>query len=422
MMQPELVDYDLPGDGRLPQLLHRLDPQGLSRATRKQGHARDLGHGAAVAHQDGDRRGRGRRRARLRRGRLAGRRQHRSGLATSSRRAARSTSSTTRRRCMFVGGKLGLDATRTWPEEGYAREWPEVARMSDEVRRRVDERWDALGIPLAAAPRPPPREGGADGAARSGSGCEPLSRPARDSAVRRRGLARARARPPAGGDRRHARRRARLGRPTRRALAHARDDRLRLRPRSELERGRRGRRRDDRGCAARRGRRAHRPHRAARRPRRAAARRRPRPRDGGALRARDRRRRALGRAAARARRPPARDPLPRLDAPPDRPGGRRRRGARARLARGRRPPPTRTATTSRARIARATATCSRSSPRPTGGVRGSSMRASRATSSRAWRWASRRAASPRSRPWRRRCPRPRRSPAATRCSCSPGFR
>ncbi len=58
-----------------------------------------------------------------------------------------------------LGGKLGLDATKTWPGEGYPREWPEVARMSDEVRRLVDERWDSLGIALPAAPAgaPAPR-------------------------------------------------------------------------------------------------------------------------------------------------------------------------------------------------------------------------------------------------------------------------
>ena len=33
-----------------------------------------------------------------------------------------------------IGGKIGFDATRKWPEEGYPREWPEVARMSDDVR------------------------------------------------------------------------------------------------------------------------------------------------------------------------------------------------------------------------------------------------------------------------------------------------
>ncbi len=50
----------------------------------------------------------------------------------------------------FVGGKIGFDATATWPAEGYTRGWPEVVRMSDEVRRRVDERWATLGIPAGA--------------------------------------------------------------------------------------------------------------------------------------------------------------------------------------------------------------------------------------------------------------------------------
>ena len=56
-----------------------------------------------------------------------------------------------------LGGKIGFDATRTWPEEGYPRTWPEVARMSDEVRRRVDDRWDELGIAIpreASGPAP----------------------------------------------------------------------------------------------------------------------------------------------------------------------------------------------------------------------------------------------------------------------------
>jgi 4-hydroxy-3-polyprenylbenzoate decarboxylase len=47
-----------------------------------------------------------------------------------------------------IGGKMGFDATRTWPEEGYPREWPEVARMSEDVRQKVDARWSELGIEL----------------------------------------------------------------------------------------------------------------------------------------------------------------------------------------------------------------------------------------------------------------------------------
>src|ERR671931_248487 len=45
----------------------------------------------------------------------------------------------------FVGGKLGIDATAKWPEEG-ARPWPEEIEMSAEVRELVDRRWDEYGI------------------------------------------------------------------------------------------------------------------------------------------------------------------------------------------------------------------------------------------------------------------------------------
>ncbi len=45
------------------------------------------------------------------------------------------------------GSKMGVDATRKWPEEGFTRPWPEVIRMSPEVRRRVDELWRLAGMP-----------------------------------------------------------------------------------------------------------------------------------------------------------------------------------------------------------------------------------------------------------------------------------
>ncbi len=51
----------------------------------------------------------------------------------------------------FYGGKLGIDATHKGPAEG-AREWPPEIEMSDEIRRRVDDRWDEYG--LGAAPEP----------------------------------------------------------------------------------------------------------------------------------------------------------------------------------------------------------------------------------------------------------------------------
>jgi 4-hydroxy-3-polyprenylbenzoate decarboxylase len=45
----------------------------------------------------------------------------------------------------FFGGKLGIDATAKWPEEG-ARPWPTEIDMSEEIRTRVDVRWQEYGI------------------------------------------------------------------------------------------------------------------------------------------------------------------------------------------------------------------------------------------------------------------------------------
>jgi 4-hydroxy-3-polyprenylbenzoate decarboxylase len=45
----------------------------------------------------------------------------------------------------FVGGKLGIDATAKWPEEG-ARPWPREIEMSAEVKALVDRRWAEYGI------------------------------------------------------------------------------------------------------------------------------------------------------------------------------------------------------------------------------------------------------------------------------------
>ena len=44
------------------------------------------------------------------------------------------------------GGKIGIDATAKLPEEGYSRSWPEVARMSPEVKARIDQIWDELNL------------------------------------------------------------------------------------------------------------------------------------------------------------------------------------------------------------------------------------------------------------------------------------
>ena len=44
------------------------------------------------------------------------------------------------------GAKLGIDATKTWAEEGHAREWPEEIEMSATVKMRVNYLWNSLGL------------------------------------------------------------------------------------------------------------------------------------------------------------------------------------------------------------------------------------------------------------------------------------
>jgi 4-hydroxy-3-polyprenylbenzoate decarboxylase len=44
------------------------------------------------------------------------------------------------------GGKIGVDATAKWPEEGYNRTWPEPVSMLPEVRQRIDQIWKDLGL------------------------------------------------------------------------------------------------------------------------------------------------------------------------------------------------------------------------------------------------------------------------------------
>ena len=44
------------------------------------------------------------------------------------------------------GSKMGVDATRKLPEEGFTRRWPDVITMSPEVKRRVDELWKRAGL------------------------------------------------------------------------------------------------------------------------------------------------------------------------------------------------------------------------------------------------------------------------------------
>lgn len=46
----------------------------------------------------------------------------------------------------LYGAKMGIDATKKWPEEGYRREWPEEINMSEDVKKLVDKRWKEYGL------------------------------------------------------------------------------------------------------------------------------------------------------------------------------------------------------------------------------------------------------------------------------------
>ena len=45
-----------------------------------------------------------------------------------------------------AGSKMGIDATAKIAGEGVVRPWPQEIRMTDDVRRRIDQRWRELGL------------------------------------------------------------------------------------------------------------------------------------------------------------------------------------------------------------------------------------------------------------------------------------
>jgi 4-hydroxy-3-polyprenylbenzoate decarboxylase len=49
-------------------------------------------------------------------------------------------------RLVNYGSKMGIDATKKWPGEGFTRPWPDVLKMSPEVKQRVDELWKKAGL------------------------------------------------------------------------------------------------------------------------------------------------------------------------------------------------------------------------------------------------------------------------------------
>ena len=44
------------------------------------------------------------------------------------------------------GGKIGIDATAKLPEEGYPRKWPQVVQMDKDVKEKIDQIWNDLGL------------------------------------------------------------------------------------------------------------------------------------------------------------------------------------------------------------------------------------------------------------------------------------
>jgi 4-hydroxy-3-polyprenylbenzoate decarboxylase len=52
-------------------------------------------------------------------------------------------------RAFTYGSKMGIDATRKWPEEGFTREWPKLIEMDADTRQRVTAMWSSLGIDAA---------------------------------------------------------------------------------------------------------------------------------------------------------------------------------------------------------------------------------------------------------------------------------
>jgi 4-hydroxy-3-polyprenylbenzoate decarboxylase len=49
-------------------------------------------------------------------------------------------------RLVNFGSKMGVDATKKWPGEGFTREWPDVIHMTPDVKLRVDALWKRAGL------------------------------------------------------------------------------------------------------------------------------------------------------------------------------------------------------------------------------------------------------------------------------------
>jgi 4-hydroxy-3-polyprenylbenzoate decarboxylase len=51
-----------------------------------------------------------------------------------------------KRDLVILNGKIGIDATKKWREEGLTRDWPKDIEMTQEIKQLVDERWRHYAI------------------------------------------------------------------------------------------------------------------------------------------------------------------------------------------------------------------------------------------------------------------------------------
>jgi 4-hydroxy-3-polyprenylbenzoate decarboxylase len=49
-------------------------------------------------------------------------------------------------RLQDFGSKMGIDATRKWAAEGFARPWPDEILMNEETKKKVDAIWKRLEL------------------------------------------------------------------------------------------------------------------------------------------------------------------------------------------------------------------------------------------------------------------------------------
>ncbi|HET7259551.1 MAG TPA: menaquinone biosynthesis decarboxylase, partial [Candidatus Acidoferrum sp.] len=49
-------------------------------------------------------------------------------------------------RMQDYGSKMGIDATRKWETEGFARPWPDEIVMDGETKARVEAMWKTLQL------------------------------------------------------------------------------------------------------------------------------------------------------------------------------------------------------------------------------------------------------------------------------------